>query len=299
MRNLLVVSAIAALFAAAGSAALAGPHDLSIASLIDGKCPLDRSPCLTARLASLAQDDGWGWGEAEPPKPDKTPESNSPEKTPKDPGKSGKWGDDWTEGENWTEEGPQPGGGEEETVKLPEGPKVNWARKTKIGLDFGGFLPFGEKDESFSSGQIASLFLGFGLADLGGITVSNQIKLVEGSTSSIDQANGYDVSTFLIMIRDELHFHFIPNSKSFDFFAFVGLAVAFESSSGTRVNPANGQTETSSGFYYGMLADAGIGASFNLFGPVDALLRLEFNFLPVTQNVQFFLVGQIGIQIRV
>jgi len=245
-----VILVVAALMMMAVQAAQAAPDRATIFALLENG-QQEAPPLLAARTVSLCQDDGWGWGDDGSSKPDSGGGSSGggssdggwsdggsgePGKKPDDSGRAqkppeggGGWGDGWGPGDESAgpEDGPPEGDGEGEDERIvPKGPKVNWAKKLKIGLDIGGFLPFGEKEEAFSTGQIAALFLGFGLMDMGGITLSNQIRIGEGYTTSLDQTNGYDLTTLLIIIRDELQFHFNPMMKSFDFFLFLGGALA-------------------------------------------------------------------------
>lgn len=262
-------------------------------------------------------DDGWGWGEEEPPA-EKPPEEKPPEEKPAEPpaeekppeekpaeppaekpdGKGeGSWGNEggWKEEPGKGGEEPLPGGEEEFG---PAAAGEDQARKLRIGLEFGGFAPLGAKEEGYSAGGIAGVFFGFGLPRfLGDLTVTSEIRLLGGTTSSTGQEAGYDVDTTLIFIKDDYLLHFFPRKRAFNAWWFVGLCLALEMSEATReVSP--GVTESTSETFPGFLIDTGFGAWINLGGPIDLLFKLEFNFVPMSKNVSFFTVGEIGIQAR-
>jgi hypothetical protein len=168
-----------------------------------------------------------------------------------------------------------------------------WARKTRIGLEFGAFLPFGAKEESFGSGQMGGVFLGFGLPPLvGDLVVTNEVRLLEGTTSSRDQSSGHDVSSLVIAVKDDFLVHFFPDSQAFNVHWFLGASLGIESTTARRGSAES--TETDVWF----LADTGIGVWLNLAGPLDVVARLELDYIPTTKNVPFFFVGMLGLQAR-
>ncbi|MCU0723421.1 MAG: hypothetical protein MUC63_07380, partial [Planctomycetes bacterium] len=87
-------------------------------------------------------------------------------------------------------------------------------------------------------------------------------------------------------------FHFFPESKAFNVHWFLGISLGIERTTATK-----GSTETTSTDVW-FLADTGFGAWLNLAGPLDLILRLEFDVIPVTKNVPFYAVGLIGLQAR-
>ncbi|MHC5036850.1 MAG: hypothetical protein ACYTHM_06025 [Planctomycetota bacterium] len=278
-------------------------------------------------LVLCLQDDGWGWGEDEEEEEEEEPEEGAAPEG-EGPGSGGDWG--WGEGGKkkeedkgwgWDEgkkEAEKPAedeewgeGGWEEGEEPPipgrdiedmedRGPSVAWAKKTRIGLAFGGFLPFGAKEEAYGVGGMGGPFLGFALPPLlGNLTVTDELRLLIGQTSSMEQETGYDVTTLMIFVKNDLLFHFMPNSKGFNLYFFLGVGFALEMSSATKENTATGETEDDSGTFPGFIVDTGFGSWVNIGGPVDLILKLEFNLVPVTKNVPFFAVGEVGIQIKI
>jgi hypothetical protein len=237
-------------------------------------------------------EEGWGEGGGAP-------------KKERGEGKKGDGG--WGE-ESWGEEGassgtePGAGEGEGEGPETGEGgreedtgPTVNYARKTRIGLEIGGFLPMGAKEAPYSTGQFAGLFLGF---SLGSLPFTTEVRFIEGYTTSTDQEKGFDMTTILVGGRLDFLLHFMPKSQSFNLFFFLGAGAVVEMSSGTGEDPVSGKSLSESGTYPGFLVDAGLGAWFSLSGSIDLFLRLEFDLIPVSQNVSYFGLGEIGLQMK-
>jgi hypothetical protein len=163
----------------------------------------------------------------------------------------------------------------------------------RIGIELGAFLPFGEKEESFRSGQMCGVLVGFGLlSPAPGILVTDEIRILEGTTSSLDQTSGYDVSSLVFAVKNDFLLHFFPAARGFNVHAFLGFSLGIE-----RTTAKKGTLEdTDTGFWF--LCDAGLGAWVTLAGPVDLLLRIEFDFIPTSDNVPFFAVGLMGLQMR-
>ncbi|MHC4778138.1 MAG: hypothetical protein ACYTFG_06120 [Planctomycetota bacterium] len=328
-RIIIPVSMALCLFFAAGDAALADPGDVSlsdftnIASLFEGSRSLNPRPI--EGFAPVLQDDDWGWGEEEKPSedPPASPGGGEEEGGGEEGGDGWGWGEDEGGGEeggetppespgggseegggewgDWGDEGGMDeGGGEEPTPgpsrrEDPSGPSVSYAKKTRIGFDFGGFLPFGSKEEDYEAGGVGGFFIGFGLPPfLGSLTVTTELHVGGAITGSSGQTNGYDVTTNLILGKLDLLFHFMPNSRKFNLNYFLGLAVGYEMSSAKDV--ATGVTTTES--YPGFLIDTGLAAWINLGGNWDLILKLEFNFIPMSENVSFFATGQMGFQVK-
>jgi hypothetical protein len=239
--------------------------------------------------------EGWGWGDEGG--------GEEAEKPPASPGGGeggGEGGEDggWGEPGGWTDE---PGGDTEPAPptrgEIPYGgPRVSYARKTRIGIDGGLFLPLGHKKEEYDTSGIGGVFLGFGLPPfLGSLTVTSEVHIGAAFTSSTQTATGYDVSTNLILGKFDLLFHFMPNSQKFNLYYFLGLAVGYEMST---ASPSSGVGADVSEGYPGFLVDTGLGAWLNLGGPVDLILKMEFNFIPMSENVPYFVTGQAGIQVK-
>ncbi len=232
--------------------------------------------------------DGWGWGE----------EEGGAESPPSgEGGEDSGWGEGWEEGEGWQETGPADVPVEAQEEDAPSPARREWVQDTRIGIEFGAFLPFGAKKEAFDTGELGGVFLGFGLPPIiEPISITNELRVLGGYTLSEEQDTGYDVTTILFLLKDDLLFHFFPQGRSLDIYVFVGLSFALESSSASRT--LGTETEEESGTFPGFLVDAGFGAWITLSGPVDLLLRLEFDLVPMSDNVPFFAVGQAGIQVR-
>jgi hypothetical protein len=173
-----------------------------------------------------------------------------------------------------------------------------WARKTRIGFSGGAFLPFGAKEESFGTGGTGGIVLGFGLPPLiEGITITSELRIQVALTESGEQSGGFDVQSTLLLFKKDFLFHFFPYEKAFNLFAFVGVGAGYEMTSADPTDPASAlDGDSESAFWF--LADGGFGAWVNLGGPVDLVLKLEFNFIPVTENVPFFVVGEGGLQVK-
>ena len=155
----------------------------------------------------------------------------------------------------------------------------------------------GAKEEAFNTGQMAGLLVGFALPPfIQGITITTEIRLLEGTTSSWNQESGHDVSAFLVVLKNDYLVHFLPRHTSFNLFYFLGLSFGLETASAKRATTTG--TEKDSGTAVWFVIDTGLGAWVNLGGPVDLLLRLEFNLVPVSKNVGFFVVGTAGIQVK-
>lgn len=166
--------------------------------------------------------------------------------------------------------------------------------RTRIGFEFGGFLPLGEKEEAFRTGQVGGLFYGFALPPLlEGFTITSELRLLEATTTSTDQADGFDVSSFLVLVKDDLLVHLFPRQRVYNVFYFLGLGLGLELSS---AKDAAGGSESGTGAFF--LLDTGLGGWVHLTGPLDLVFRLEFNLVPITENVPFFIVGQMGIQAK-
>lgn len=316
-------------------AAAAEPEKADLNGFLDLGNLLEPSPQVfqgRAGMVALRQDDGWGWGEDEPggdeggggggdggwgwgeeePKPEPpaeppaTPPAEPPAEPPTEPPAnppSGGGGETWGEG-GWEEEpakpvpGPDTAPPDREEEYGPTDIGVNQARKTRIGIELGGFMPMGEKEQGYAAGGMFGAFFGFGLPPfLGGLTVTSEIRLLGGMTSSdqtdITDGTGYEVSTTLFLIKDDYLIHFFPRSRGFNLWWFVGLCVGIEMSEATDV-AGKAVSETFPGF----LIDTGFGAWVNLGGPVDLLFKLEFNLVPMSKNVPFFTVGEMGLQVR-
>ncbi|MHC4600161.1 MAG: hypothetical protein ACYS47_14265 [Planctomycetota bacterium] len=330
------ISITLCLFLAAGGVSFAEPEEASLTEFMDLGALLKGTPFEGVRslegLAPVLQDDDWGWGEEEK----KDEEEAPPEEPGGGEGEGWGWGDEGGgkeegggEGDGWGwggeggEKGAEkppaesPGGGEgggewgDEWEDEPEdiepvdpgpgelpdrGPRGNVARKTRIGIDGGIFLPFGQKEEEFTTSGIGGIFLGFGLPPfLGSLTVTSEIHLQGGVTSSEGQTGGFDVSTTLLLGKFDLLFHFMPTNPKFNLYYFLGLAVGFEMS---KADPSSGTGTGETGNYPGFLIDTGLGAWLNLGGPVDLILKLEFNFIPMSENVPFFVTGGMGLQVK-
>ena len=74
---------------------------------------------------------------------------------------------------------------------------------------------------------------------------------------------------------------------------FAGIGLGFESISADR--PGTSDSESDSALWF--VLDAGLGAWIRITGPVDLVLRLEFDLPPTSENVPFFMVGEAGLQI--
>ena len=241
------------------------------------------------------EGEGWGWGEDEGGEEAEKPPAESP-----GGGEGGKdWGDDWG-GEDWEEEpGDEPGPVDRpRDLEDPSGPRVSYARKTRIGIDGGLFLPFGG-DEEYNVSGLGGVVLGFGLPPfLGNLVVTCEVHIGGAFTSSDQEGatatTGFEVDTKLILGKYDVLFHFMPTNQKFNLYYFLGLAVGYEMSDSTD----KATDVTASESYPGFLVDTGLGAWLNLGGPVDLVLKLEFNLIPMSQNVQFFATGQAGIQVK-
>ena len=258
------------------------------------------------------EESGGGWGEEPSKKEEKKPAKKEEPKSEKsessgwgdegkgDKGKeSGDWGSGWDEGGGQPETEPGTGPVEEGEEPVEEGTSPNQARKLRIGLEAGGFVPLGAKEEEYATGQFGGLFLGFGLPPLlGDLTITSELRLIGGRTTSTDQVKGFDMSTTLVGIRDDFLVHFLPRNKTLNLFLFVGVGLAAEMSTGEGVDPVLGSTLNEKATYVGFLADAGLGAWITVVSSVDLFLRLEIDFIPMTNNVPFFMVGEAGLQVR-
>jgi hypothetical protein len=294
-----VLGALVALAAAATASADPGP---TLARFLDpdpGFLSELRLPPLRTggHFISLAQETGTEWGWENDVKKGKIPGKGSElhegvetikEKKPPEPPR----GSD------------KPREGTETTARAADGSDAGplggtvWAKKTRIGVGFGGLLPFGEKEESFDTGFLGGVHLGFGLPSLiGGLTVTMEVRLLGGTTSSTGQTDGFDVSAIVFMAKDDLLFHFFPRQKSFNIYYFLGLSLGYESTSAKRTL-AGGGTESKSDTALWFLVDTGFGAWIGLADAVDLVLKFEFNLVPVTENVPFFVVGEAGVQVK-
>lgn len=303
-------------------------------SLLDGSDPLPLrpldglKPCLQDGWGWGTEDDeeekpkeeqpdsGWGWGDEdeEKPKPKPQPggggsdwgwgdEGESEPATPApapQPGDDSGWGSGWGEGEGQEGLGegePAPFPGEEEVDTAPSGPVREWVRDVRIGIEFGAFLPFGAEKEAFETGELGGVLFGFGLPSiLEGVVITNELRVLGGYTLSKEQETGFDVKTTLFLFKDDLLFHFLPRGRGFGLYAFVGIALALENSSAEKDLLTS--TDERSESFTQFLVDGGLGAWITLSGPVDLLLRLEFDLVPMADNVPFFAVGQVGLQVR-
>jgi hypothetical protein len=239
---------------------------------------------------SLLQDQGqeWGWGTAGEEETGATESEEYEEKKPEKREETSDVRDvDWREGET-----PGPGGdfGRAEKGEI-------WAKKFRIGVEGGGFLPFGA-EESFEGGGTGGVFAGFGLPTLiDGVTITSEVRALFAATESPDQDTGFDVSSMIFMFKKDFLFHFFPTNRAFDLYFFVGLGVGYERTEAEPGSAGSGlEDESNAGMWF--LADGGFGAWINLGGPVDLVLKLEFNLIPVTDNVPFFAVGEGGFQVK-
>jgi hypothetical protein len=238
------------------------------------------------------QDQGgeWGWGdsgEAERgPKeePEKEEEPEEPEPT-----------DESTVIDNEDWERRQAARGAPSSRKASEDVP---AKKFRIGLEGGLFLPLGAKEENFNTSGAGGVALGFGLPPLiDGLTITSEIRVLGARTSSKDQAGGFDVSSTLVLLKGDFLFHFFPNDGKFNLFAFVGIGGGYESATAEPGTSGSGlQEDSDSGMWF--LAQGGLGTWINLGGPIDLVLKLEFNLIPTSDNVPFFIMGEGGLQLR-
>lgn len=173
------------------------------------------------------------------------------------------------------------------------GLEESWATRMRIGIEFGAFLPFGAKEDAYSTGELGGAFFGFKLPPLiPGILVTNEVRLLGGYTSSSDQESGHDVSALVLLFRNDVLFHILPGGDDFNIFFFAGVGLGFESLSAER---SGGGSESDSAFWF--VIDGGLGGWVRISGPLDLVLRLEFDIPPLSDNTSLFLVGEAGIQI--
>jgi|GEM_PF-2026983 len=183
--------------------------------------------------------------------------------------------------------------GEEPRTLYEESPRGLPAKRTRIGLEFGAFLPFGEKEDSFSTGIVGGAFFGFGLPDLiEGVTLSDELRVLGGQTRSEEQDSGHDVSAILLLFRNDILFHFFPQKSDFNLCFFFGASVGYESVSADR----EGDFDSDSALWFAV--QGGFGVWVGLGGPVDLVLKIEIDLIPVTDNVPVFALGEAGIQVR-
>jgi hypothetical protein len=284
-----VLFLVAGLCAVSQSPAWAGPagddsdDTLRLSSLLE---PLgEPSPGRTAGFLPVLQDGKrWGWEEDDEPKEEEPKWEDEGEEKP--PPKKGRTDEE----DEWAKAAAR------EKAARAKPKRVVYATRTRIGIEGGGFLPFGEKEESYNSGEMAGFFFGFGLGDIiSGLTITNELRLIQGYATSSPEDEKYDLTSFFFIVRDDLLFHFFPENRGFNFYYFLGIGMAIElwssDEDGVRL-------EEDSGTGLGLLIDTGFGAWVNISGPLDLVLRLEANIVPVTKNVPFFMVGQIGLQIK-
>ncbi|MHC5036849.1 MAG: hypothetical protein ACYTHM_06020 [Planctomycetota bacterium] len=298
----LILPGVIALFAVSGYASPEGPARISaVADLgsLFGK-PLLRPLKIGEGLVALRQDPGeeWGWhtaGKEEEPQSQLERETfqgdekfipvirpTRAKKSPRSPRRA--------------EERPTPSG--EPSDGDIEGRRTAMAERFRIGLEAGGFIPFGEKEEAFNTGLMGGVFAGFGLPTLiQGLTITSELSLLAGMTSS-EQEGGIEVSSTIVMVRDDFLFHFFPNEKSFNLYYFIGISFGYEMTSADSPASSGTGTETDSGTAVWFLFDTGLGSWVNLGGPVDLILKIDFNLVPITDNIPFFIVGQVGIQVK-